>query len=149
MPLLAGPASWTDFWTIIASVTGTLLVVVPLWVKAIRPRLRKTRATFGAVVETLVGREQIRDKATGKILVEAQPGLGVRMATIEDAVVKLSDTDVRVRALENRQAAVEQRVTTLEDARVERVVTKAESAQMLGLVNAEREARGTEHTDED
>ncbi len=108
-----------------------LLGVVVTWVKVLRPRWRKAHQEVVAVKTALIGRDEIRDPVTNELLSPAQEGIGVRQARTEsqmeiltDAVAKIADSHLR---LENHEG----RLKALEDAAVERVVSKVESAQMF------------------
>lgn len=101
-----------------------------------RPKLKQAASDIRAGRDALVGRDAIRDSITGKELFPALPGIGVRMATTEaslsqltTAVAKLVDNDARLTDVEHRTKA-------LEDAMVERVVTRAESAAAWRAVEA-------------
>lgn len=118
-----------DAWIAVIVGTCTLLGIIAGWVRWLRPRYRKARRTASAITETLVGRDAIIDPATGRELVPSQPGLGVRMAAMEEAIVRLSHMDSRVTTVEQATADNQRRITALEEARIERIVTQAESAQ--------------------
>lgn len=116
-------------------VVGLILALVTLsgivlgWIRVIRPRIHRGRKEVVAVRDAILGREAITDSITGKELAPAVPGMGVRMATTEenlrilaDAVAKIADSHLRLDDHESR-------IKNLEDARVERVVNRVESAQ--------------------
>lgn len=98
-----------------------LLTAIVGWLKWIRPRYRAGRNTVTAITETLLGRDEIVDAATGRVLVKKQPGMATRIDTVERALVALSDQH---RTLDDH----EKRITALEEATVERVVARQESA---------------------
>ena len=114
----------------------------------VRPRIKRAQQTATAIVETLVGREPIVDAATGKELVPAQPGMGVRLASVEDGqrtqaetiakltetVLKLDDAHHRLDTVETDMATIKSDVSALKAAAWERIATKAESAQMWRAV---------------
>lgn len=54
------------------------------------------------VADTLLGREEIRHPDTGRVLTPATPGLGVRLAHIEEALERLVETDARLSRLETK-----------------------------------------------
>lgn len=115
-----------DWATFAYTVAGIIVITIGWW-KGVRPWLRRIRATGTAIVETLVGRDPIIDHATGKELVPAQPGLGVRMATMESAIALLADANATL-------ANHERRIGALEQNQIERIVTRAESANMWRAV---------------
>ncbi len=109
----------------------TLVALWLGWLKILRPRIRKLWQRVDGALDTLGGRPPIVDNESGRELAPALPPLGERLATMEDALVRLADDRVRLDALEHR-------VTALETAAVERIAIRAESAQMLRAV-AERD----------
>lgn len=112
------------------TLAGALVAVFSLiaaWWRWVRPRWHSARRTATAVVETLVGREPIIDAATGRELVAPQPGLGMRMATIESALEKLADAKTTLDDHETR-------IGHLERSQMERLVARAESAQMFRAI---------------
>jgi hypothetical protein len=94
------------------------------------PRRREARARDKAVAEAILGEPAVHDLA-GKIIAPAQPGLVARTSTLEQAVSTLVDQDARIKYLETNHGA---RIKALEDARVERLVSQAESAHMWRAV---------------
>lgn len=111
------------------------------WWKWGRPRIKRARRTVTAVIETLVGRDAITDASTGRELVPAQAGLGVRMAQVEDGqrtqaetLAKLTETVASLNDAHRRLDAVEHDVAELKQARNERAIAQAESAQMYRLL---------------
>ena len=117
------PGQWIIFT---ASVLGALAV---LW-KAIQRARKRAKDVSGDVVavrDSILGRPAVVDSITGKELAPALPGIGQRMDTVERALVALADQHT---AIEDHET----RIKALEDARVERVVTQAESAAMWHAV---------------
>jgi hypothetical protein len=117
--------------TVIAILTATFG-----FFRWVRPRVKQAASDIQAGRDALIGRDAIYDSITGKELVPALPGIGVRMSTNEaqlsdlvGAVSKLADND-------HRLTEVEERVKRLEAGVVERVVTKAESLQAWRAVEA-------------
>lgn len=115
----------------VVAITGSgiaILAALGGWLKYIRPKLKKkTNAVWGAV-ETLAGRDAIVNRATGRVMVPAVPGIGIRMENLETKTDELTSV---VKSLAKTHAVLdnhEQRIQRLEEAAVERVVTKAESA---------------------
>lgn len=118
------------------------------WVKVLRPRWRNTRQEVIAVKTALIGRDEIRDPVTNELLSPAQEGIGVRqartegqMAILTDAVAKIADSHQR---LENHEG----RIKALEEAAVERVVSRVESAQMFQAMDSAIRATPPSELDE-
>lgn len=135
-------------------VIGALLGAIWGWLTKIKPRVGRIADVWAALVELLFGRpEEPPNPITGAPSVPAVPGIGPRLAATEvvldhqraelsvltHAVAKLVDNEARLARLENR-------VTVLEDARVERVVAQAESAAMWSAVD--REQHSNQSTDD-
>lgn len=106
------PDTWAPTVAALVVVVGALVG----WFKWALPRYRRFTYKATAAVDSLVGREEIRDSITGQLLLPALPGIGVRMASTEGHVAKLAeavsalaqthhrldDHDERLRRLENR-----------------------------------------------
>lgn len=114
---------------------GAVAGVIGGWMKWLGPRWRRARAKWVAAVDSIVGREEIRDSITDEVKVPALPGIGVRMAHQEQqmelltvTVTKLVDQQAHQQRLEQRVEDHESRLAKLEQAEVERIVTRAESA---------------------
>lgn len=127
---------------------GAALAVIGGWFKWIRPRARKWWKTGGAIVATLVGTDEVRHKVTGAVIAEAQPGVGVQLANLTTAhvqlagvVTKLVEQQEHTEALQDGQRDHERRIVVLEAASVERIVTRAESAQAWRAVEAAHNAQ--------
>jgi hypothetical protein len=127
---------------------GALVALIAGWLRWVRPRYRKARATMTAATDAIVGRPALLDSITGEEKVPALPGIGVRMAHQERqmellavTVTKLVDQQTHQRALEQRVDTHDDRIRALEDAAVERVVGKAESAQAWSAMEAAIKAR--------
>lgn len=112
------------------------------------PKYRKARSTGRAVVATLVGTDEIRNPITNELIHPAQPGVGVRMSNQERTtellavtVTKLVDQGQHQLVIESRVDDLLDRVVKLEEATVERIVNRADSAAawraMEAAANAE------------
>lgn len=97
-----------------------LLAVLGGWLRWARPRWRKIKNDALGARDALVGRDAIVDRASGREVAPAIPGIGQRMATVEQALVTLVDNEHRLTALEHD-------VAELKGATVERALTKVES----------------------
>lgn len=111
-----------------AGVIGALGIIWKLVVRG-RGAVKEVRSDARKIRDTLVGREAVVDTITGKEIAPALPALGQRMDTVERAVAVLADQH---RMLGDH----EDRIKALEDARVERVITRAESAQAWSAMEA-------------
>lgn len=112
----------------VAGVLGIVSAVFAVW-RAVQPTVRRGDAAFDAIL----GEPEVLDRA-GKVLRSAQPGLVARTATLELAVATLVDQETRIASAEHILKIHEARLAGLEQAGVERIVTKAESAQMWRAV---------------
>lgn len=102
------------------------LISVWLWV---RPGMQRS----AAVADAILGEQEVTDRA-GKVIAPARPGLVSRTATLEQAVATLVNQDARLAALELTVAGHETRLLATERHALERIVTKAESAEMWRAV---------------
>jgi hypothetical protein len=123
----------------VAAVVG-LVLSVRRWAS---PRWRNVKGDGVAMRDAVIGRPAVVDTITGKELAPALPGIGVRMAHQEQqmellavTVTKLVDQQTHQRALEQRVNLHDDRIRALEEAAVERVVGKAESAQAWSAMEA-------------
>lgn len=114
---------------------GSAMAFVGAWLAWLRPRLRKTRADGVAIRDAILGRDPVVDSITGKELAPALPGIGQRMAHQETqmsemtrAVTQLAETHAQMAEVRAEVHGLSGRVKKLEEAAVERVVTRAESA---------------------
>ena len=101
-----------------------------------RPRLRNIWRKGGAVVATLIGTDEVRHKITGEIIQPAQPGVGVQVAELSRAVTKLVDQQAHTEALQGQVHDLDRRVTTLEEAREERLASYEDSTAAWGAIAA-------------
>lgn len=114
------------------AVIYTASALIGLWVgwfKLVRPKWRRFWAKLDGSLDTLNGRGPITDLATGRVLSPAQPPLGNRIANVEEAVSELREVVKLLTAVQRRLDEHASRISSLEDGRLERIVTKAESAQ--------------------
>lgn len=108
-----------------------------VWWRWVRPRYRATKREVVGVRDAILGRDATVDSITGREVSPALPGIGQRIATVEDAVLQLADQRDQ---LKNH----EERIGILEDARAERAIAQAESAAMWHYVGKDRESEGDE-----
>lgn len=128
--------SLTELSTRAEAITAILVLMGLLvgYMRWVRPRVKRAVRTTNAIVDTLVGREAIVDHATGRVLSAEQPGIGVRMAKLEDVVTTMAQQDKRLTDLEVTSVDHEKRLAAQEQAAVERAVTRAESLTHLAML---------------
>jgi hypothetical protein len=114
--------------TVVGLTLTALGAVYGVW-RRLRPAVRRGTAA----VDALVGREAIKDRS-GNVLEPAQPGLVHRVATVEEAVVEFRHVVALWTETQHTLTDHAHRIKNLEDARVERLVTQAESAHMWRAV---------------
>jgi hypothetical protein len=131
-----------------------LLVLWVGWIKAVRPKIRRFRTRWNQAGDALLGRDPIVDTITGREVSPALPGIGQRMATVEDAVKTLTDTVARLDAINERLDRHEAQIGTNTEniaaimvAAAERIITKDESAQMWRAI-ADKELIDGESSEE-
>lgn len=119
-----------------------------LWLKA-RKKWRHSWDRIIGALETIAGRPEIVDRATGRVLVPAQDGMATRITRVEDgqtaqgatlaqmaqAMQKLADGLQQQQALVGRVDDHDERIAKLELAAVERVVARAESAAAFQAID--------------
>lgn len=113
----------------IASCLAAVLGAVFSWLRWIRPPVRRWIHRTGAALDTLAGREAIVDNITGKVYSEALPSIGVRMASVEGSVARLVEVIESQHQQDKRLDDHDHRIGQLENGAIERIATKAESAQ--------------------
>ena len=106
-----------------------VVVVIIGWFKWLRPRLKKVNAESVAIRDAILGRDAILDSITGEERVPALPGIGMRMATVEEALVALAD--VHVKMLDH-----EERIRSLETGTLERIAARADSVAAFKAIEA-------------
>lgn len=90
-------------------------------------------ARVGAVADAILGTPAIKDRQGGT-LDPGNPGLVHRVAQVEEAVVEFRHMVGLLTETQKRLDLIDNRVGVLEEARLERIVTQAESAQMWRAV---------------
>lgn len=100
----------------------------------LRPIWRRWRLDRRAERDALIGRPPVVDSITGKELVPALPGIGQRMANVEQVLVGIAESRQRLDDLESGFAILRGDVEALKAGAVERIVTRAESTQALRLM---------------
>lgn len=87
----------------VATLTGILFG----FLRWVRPQMKRAAADTAAVRDAILGREAVRDSITGRELAPELPGIGVRMATVENAIATLVDQHTRIEGLERRVTVLE------------------------------------------
>lgn len=111
---------------------AALVVILGALVAAVRwarPRWQRFTSKVDAGFESIVGRDAIVNPADGRVISPAVPGIGVRMTNVEDAVALLV-------ANQNRLDDHDRRIVRLEEATIERIVNRADSALAWGAIAA-------------
>lgn len=93
----------------------------------------KSRRRMHAVADAILGQEEVTD-SSGGVIRRGEPGLVARVGEVEKAVIEFRHIIGILTETQKRIDLIDQRVKSLEDGRLERVVTHAESAQMWRAV---------------
>lgn len=86
--------------------------------------------------DAILGREPVFDSITGAELAPRLPDIGTRMATQEQQMAVLTEAVAAMAKNNRRLDDLEERVTALEEMKVERVLSKAEQIQLLSTMEA-------------
>lgn len=111
--------------TLAGLLVGLIGAAYGVW-RHYRPSVKRA----GAALDAIIGKEAVKDRA-GNLIEPARPGLVHRTTTLEQAVATLINQDARIKHLETDHGA---RIKALEDVRLDRLITQAESAQMWRAV---------------
>lgn len=125
-----------ELFLLVAAVIG----VIGGWWKWVRPKVRQAGREFRAARDAVLGREAQHDSITGKQVSPALPGIGQRMATIEDALGRLVKFHER---LDDH----EQRIGRLEQKDIERALARTESIEMLRTIDTAIRSKPQEKDD--
>lgn len=112
----------------LVSIASLLVGGITIWMFA-RPGVRRVRAAADAIL----GEETTLDRR-GEVIDPGKPGLVHRVATVEEAVVEFRHMVGLLTETQHTLTEHGARIKALEDARVERLVTQAESAHMWRAV---------------
>lgn len=116
-----------------------LLAILAGYYRWLAPRIKRTRSEAVAVRDAILGREAMLDSITGIEVSPKLPGMGQRMATVEEALVSLVSSHIR---LDDH----ERRIGSLEAATVERVVSRVDSAAAFRAMEAAINAQPDEES---
>lgn len=111
----------------------TLLGLLYAHYKWVRPIYRRVKHDVVGSRDVLLGRPPVTDSITGKEIAPPLLGVGQRVTALEDTLHQLAD---QRRELDSHH----DRITALEDSRLERVVNQVESAEMWRAVNNAHDA---------
>lgn len=113
---------------LVIAIGGAAAVLAALLHRA-RRAYKKGKREVTAFKVAVMGRDAIIHPETGEELAPAVPGMGTRMATIEEAVVSMADERKRVDRLEER-------VIVLEQKDMERALARTESIELMRTIDA-------------
>lgn len=133
---------------LLGAVVGALAL---LWTKVGRKAwvgYRTARAKATAVGDAILGRDAVVDTITGKEIAPALPGIGVRMANQEQQMEAITVAVTRLASHQETLIDHEGRLKALEEASIERVVTKAESAAAFRAIEAVAQQNHVDHESE-
>lgn len=100
------------------------------------PRLARFFRSLDTMFETINGRPAELDRA-GRVVSQPVPSLGVQISDLRQAVADQANQDARITAVEEAVTDLGKRVTAMESGhQIERIVTRAESAQAWKAVEA-------------
>jgi hypothetical protein len=135
---------------VIGLIVGLIAIIGALvaWLRWVRPKIHRGRKEIVAVRDAILGRDAITDSVTGTEIAPALPGMGVRMAHQEKQMELLTTAVAQIADSHQRLESLETRVQALENASVERVVTRAESAQAWRAIAAVHESNGDDEPSE-
>lgn len=97
------------------------------------PKRRTEREQNKAVADAILGEAAVKDR-NDNVITPGQPGLVHRVTTVEEAVVEFRHMVGLLTETQHTLSDHGARIKALEDARVERLVTQAESAHMWRAV---------------
>ena len=122
---------WVTFLLALATLLGVLIG----WLHLVHPRILRGRSEVTAIRDSILGRDAIVDSITGREIEPALPGVGVRLAATEEHLGVLAESVASLVLMHERIDRVEMhdkvqdgRIDKLEEASVERIVSRAESA---------------------
>ena len=122
------PENLLTVLTIAGLMCGVVGAAYGAW-RHFRPGMRRAEAALDAII----GREAVTDRS-GKVIEPGQPGLVHRVATVEEAVVEIKHVVALWSETQRVLTDHASRIKALEDSRVERLVSQAESAHMWRAV---------------
>lgn len=94
-----------------------------------QPQRERERERNAAVADAILGEPAVLDRSEQEIQ-PARPGLVHRVASVEEAVIQIGNMTGLLNEALNRIDTLDERLSVVERAQVERILTKAESAHM-------------------
>lgn len=113
-----------------------LVGIIAGWLRWIRPRWRRAGREWQSAKDSLLGREAVVDSITGREVLPALPGVGVRLDTQERHLAAIEKALTTLAADSAQLANHEERIRALEVAAIERVAARAESVAAWRAVEA-------------
>lgn len=107
---------------------GAAAAVVLGFLRWVWPQVKTGAHVFVAFKNAVLGTEEVKHPDTGKVLVHAQPGLNVRVASMEVALSELVRTNHRLDDHEGRLRRLELGVG-------ERTAARTETVELLRVVD--------------
>lgn len=101
-----------------------------------------------AIGDAILGRDAVVDSITGKEIAPPLPGMGVRMAHQEQQMEAITVAVTKLASQQEYLVDHERRIKALEDSSLERIVTRAESAQAWSAVEAISKSSPPDEIDE-
>lgn len=138
----------TDTLEVVVLVGAAAAVVaglVRVLVRRVFPAIRSTWQRFNAALDTVVGRPPIVDPVTSKVIAPELPPLGHWISGVDETLALLVQQNVTVTNLQTRVGRLEDWREQMDRDRLERIVTRAESARAWEAVaEAQRNDTGQE-----
>jgi hypothetical protein len=141
-------------WVTFALALAAALGVLGGYFRWVLPRYRRLRSRVVAAWHSIFGRDAILDSTTGREIEPALPGVGMRLADqardlslLTESVAAIAKSHARLDDLDIARLDHENRIVKLEEAAVERVVTRAESAAAFRAMEAAVKAQPDEEPD--
>lgn len=107
---------------------GAAAAVILGFLRWVWPQVKTGTHVMVAFKNAVLGTEEVRHPDTGRVLVEAQPGLNARVASIEVAVHEIAKTHRRLDDHEGR-------IGRLEQGAAERTAARTETVELLRVVD--------------
>lgn len=114
---------------------GGVITLLAGWLRWWRPKFRVAHRDVRAVKDSLLGREAVNDSITGRELSPAIPGIGQRMAVIEEAVAAIASNQTQMNHVVQEVDDLKGRVASLEAQELTRAMARTESIEMLRTID--------------
>ena len=103
-----------------------------------QPERQRERERNAAVADAILGEPAVLDRSDQEIQ-PARPGLVHRVTSVEEAVIQIGNMTGLLNEALKRIDTLDERLAVVERAQIERILTKAESANMWRAI-ADRDA---------